>query len=305
MNRTEDTAVADDKGAEKSASFAETLNKKQSEPITIKGLVEAGAHFGHQTTKWNPKMLPFIYGQRNGIHIINLDLTLKAWEAARKFVYDVAARGGSILFVGTKNQARSIIEEQAARAKSYYITNRWLGGTLSNFETIKRSVERMRKLEDLLAKAEEADTDIKLSKKERLMIRRELEKLSDNLGGIRTMRKVPDVLFIVDVAKEAIAVAEARRLHIPVVALVDSNCDPNTIEYPIPSNDDATRTIKLFVTAVADAVIEGQTAYNSRMTTTGQKEKEEEPPSNGSKDIGGENGVHDESSKDLLLSAEV
>lgn len=241
-------------------------------PITIKALIEAGAHFGHQTTKWNPKMLPYIYGERNGIHIINLDLTLKAWEKARKFIHETIASGGNILFVGTKQQAREIVKAESERSESFCVTSRWLGGTLSNFETIKNSIDRMRKLEDLLTKADDETSDVELNKKEKLMIRRQLEKLSANLGGIRNMRKVPDVIFVVDVNKEDIAVAEAEKLHIPVVALVDTNCNPNKIAYPIPSNDDANRTVKLFVSTIADTVIQARAEYRAKVPANDKQE---------------------------------
>ncbi|MBX7136727.1 MAG: 30S ribosomal protein S2 [Oligoflexia bacterium] len=241
--------------------------------VDVKTLLDAGAHFGHQTERWNPKMLPFIYGARNNTHIINLDLTLKAWERARKFVCDVVGRGGNILFVGTKNQARDIVREEAQRCFAFYVTTRWLGGTLSNFQTIKNSIERMKKLEELLAQAEEADSKIKLVKKEKLNISRQLGKLEQSLGGIRFMKRPPDVIFIIDIVKEAIAVAEARRLHIPVVALVDTNADPGLIEFPIPSNDDAAKTLRLFTAAIADAVLEGRAEFESRLPAEGEKEE--------------------------------
>jgi small subunit ribosomal protein S2 len=252
-------------------------------PISVKTLIEAGAHFGHQTTKWNPKMLPYIYGQRNGIHIINLDITLKAWERARKFIYETIASGGNILFVGTKQQAREIVKAESERSESFCVTSRWLGGTLSNFETIKNSIDRMRKLEDLLIKADDENSDVELHKKEKLMIRRQLDKLSANLGGIRNMRKVPDVIFVIDVNKEDIAVAEAEKLHIPVVALVDTNCDPDKIAYAIPSNDDANRTVKLFVSAVADLVIQARAEYKAKVPSQDNREASQSRNSNGTK----------------------
>jgi small subunit ribosomal protein S2 len=279
-----------------------TNHSSTNQSITIKSLVEAGAHFGHQTTKWNPKMLPYIYGARNGIHVINLDLTLKAWEKAKKFIYDIIASGGNLLYVATKQQSREIISQEAARSQSYCVTSRWLGGTLSNFETIKRSIERMRKLEDLLEKAEAANSEMNLHKKEKLMIRRQLEKLSANLGGIRAMKKPPEVLFVVDVAKEAIAVAEARRLHIPVVALVDTNCNPDQIAHAIPSNDDAARTIRLFAAAVADVVIEARAAYQARVPS--EEAREKAVASNGKREIGGDGLISEKpSASDDLMSA--
>ncbi|RMG45548.1 MAG: 30S ribosomal protein S2 [Candidatus Dadabacteria bacterium] len=253
-------------------------------PVTIKALLEAGAHYGHQTDKWNPKMLPYIFCERNGLHIINLDLTLKAWERARKYIVDITSRGGNLLFVGTKNQARKIIEQQATRCGAFYVTSRWLGGTLSNFQTIKNSIDRMRKMEDLLRKAADPESDVKLNKKEQISIKRKLEKLENSIGGIRYMKKVPELIFIVDINKESIAVAEARRLRIPVVALVDTNCDPSSIDFPIPSNDDATRTIQLFAAAVADAVLEGRQVFEM------QRVKKEEAK-NGATDKQDEKGT--------------
>ena len=233
-------------------------------PITIKSLLEAGAHFGHQTQRWNPKMLPYIYAARNGIHIINLDITMRLWLRARKYIVDTASRGGSILIVATKQQAREIVEQEGKRSGAFYVTQRWLGGTLTNFDTIKRSIDRMRKLEEYIAKSELPGSEIKLKKKEKLVITREIGKLESSLGGIRNMRKLPELVFVIDIQKEAIAVAESRRLHIPVIGLVDTNVDPTTIQFPIPSNDDAARTLQLYVAGIADAVIEGRGIYESR-----------------------------------------
>jgi small subunit ribosomal protein S2 len=227
--------------------------------------MDAGAHYGHQTQRWNPKMLPYIYGARNGVHIINLDLTLKKWEVARKYIVDRVALGGSVLFVATKQQAKDIVKEEASRCGAFYVASRWLGGCLSNFQTIKNSIERMRKMENLLAEAAQEGSKIRITKKERLDISRQVEKLEANLGGIRNMKKVPDVIFIVDVVKEQIAIAEANRLHIPVIALVDTNADPGAVSFPIPSNDDAARALKLFLSAAADAVLEGRAIYKARV----------------------------------------
>jgi small subunit ribosomal protein S2 len=230
--------------------------------------MDAGAHFGHQTQRWNPKMLPYIYGARNGVHILNLDVSLKRWEIARKFIVDKIALGGNLLMVGTKTQAREIIEQEATRCGAHFVSSRWLGGALSNFQTIRNSIERMRRRETLLADASVEGSKVRLSKKEKLDISREVKKLNTNLGGLRNMKRVPDVIFIVDIVKEEIAVAEANRLHIPVIALVDTNADPTKVTFPIPSNDDSTRTIKLFAAAVADAVIEGRSIYRSRFAET-------------------------------------
>ncbi len=232
--------------------------------VTVKALLDAGAHFGHQTQRWNPKMLPYIYTERNGIHVINLDLTLKLWQRARKFIVETISRGGTMLLVATKAQAREIMAQEAQRCGAFHVCTRWLGGMLTNFDTIKASIDRMKKLEDYLARAEVPDSQVKLKKKEKLTIARQVEKLNDALGGIRDMRRRPDVIFVIDLAKEAIAIAEARRLHIPVIALVDTNVDPSRIEFPVPSNDDAARTIQLFAAAVADAVIEGKREYEMR-----------------------------------------
>jgi small subunit ribosomal protein S2 len=243
-------------------------------PVTLKTLLEAGAHYGHKVEKWNPKMLPYIFAERSKIHIINLDLTLKFWERARKFIVDIASRGGTVLFVGTKDQAREVIKDAAKRCSAYYVNHRWLGGTLSNFQTIKNSISRMRKLEELLQQADDKDSEIHLGKKEKLGITRQLAKLETNLGGIREMKKIPDLIFVIDINKEAIAVSEGIKLHVPIVGLVDTNTDPARVSFPIPSNDDATRTIVLFVNAVADAVKEGREAYNLRMLETEKVERE-------------------------------
>jgi small subunit ribosomal protein S2 len=210
-------------------------------------------------------MLPYIYGARNGVHIINLDLTMKKWEVARKYIVDRVALGGNVLFVATKLQAKDIVKEEASRCGAFYIASRWLGGCLSNFQTIKNSIERMRKMENLLAESAIEGSKIRITKKERLDISRQVEKLEANLGGIRNMKKVPDVIFLIDVVKEQIAIAEANRLHIPVVALVDTNADPGAVNFPIPSNDDAARTLKLFLSAAADAVLEGRAIYKARV----------------------------------------
>lgn len=230
-------------------------------------------------------MLPYIFGVRNNVHIINLDLTLKQFERARKYICDVVERGGNILFVGTKNQARDLIRTEAQRCGAFHVTTRWLGGTLSNFQTIKNSIDRMRKIEELLLQAQEETSKIKINKKERLNLARELTKLEASLGGIRAMKRVPDVLFVVDIVKETIAVAEARRLHIPVVAMVDTNSDPNQIEFPIACNDDSSKSIRLISSAVCDAVLEGRAAFDQRLATEAQeKEKSKAQAANGGPD---------------------
>jgi len=225
--------------------------------FTMKQLLEAGVHFGHQTRRWHPKMAPYIFGQRNGIHIIDLQKTLKMANEAYQFMRELAGAGGRVLFVGTKRQARDAIHEEAGRAGQYYVNHRWLGGTLTNFATVQQSV---RKMKDLQRQKEEGVLTL-LTKKEALDMERKLEKLERSLGGIRDMLTLPDCLFVVDLRKEALAVAEARRLGIPVVAVVDSNCDPSDVDYIIPGNDDAIRAIRLFCSKMADALIEGGEAW--------------------------------------------
>ncbi len=221
--------------------------------VTIKELLEAGAHFGHQTNRWNPKMKPFIFGVRNGIHIIDVRRTVPMFEKAWKAVYETVAEGGTVLFVGTKRQAQEVIEEEAKRCGMYYVTHRWLGGTLTNFQTIKASIERLRAYE----KMAEDGTYERLTKKEVMRKERQRAKLVRNLGGIRDMTRLPAILFVTDPVKEKIAVAEANRLKIPVVAIADTNCDPDLLDYPIPGNDDAIRSIRLFASRIADACIAG------------------------------------------------
>ena len=240
--------------------MTEENTKKEYTPVqvTLESLLAAGAHFGHKAENWNPQMLPYIYGKRNNVYVINLDLTVDYWRKAQEAVKKAASEGKTFLFVGTKDQAREAVQEAAERCGAFYINYRWLGGALTNFETIKKSINRMSKMESLLEKAEDPESDIKLGKKERLEIRRKLEKLSVNLGGIRDMKRPPDVIFIVDINKDSIAVQEAKRLHIPIVALIDTNTDPMLVDYKIPSNDDSKRAISLFANAVSDAVVAGR-----------------------------------------------
>ncbi len=215
-------------------------------------LLEAGVHFGHQTRRWNPKMKPYIFGKRNGIYIIDLQRTLKLAKEALDFAHSLAAEGKRLLFVGTKRQAQEAIAEEAARCGGYHVTHRWLGGTLTNFVTLRTSIERLKETEARLA-----DPGSQLSKKERLRFEREQTKMVRNLDGIRNMGELPDALFVVDPKKEAIAVAEANKLGIPVIAIVDTNCDPELVDYVIPGNDDAIRSIRLFASKVADAYLDG------------------------------------------------
>ena len=220
--------------------------------ITMKSLLEAGVHFGHQTKRWNPKMGKYIYAARNDIHIIDLQLSVELVEKAYAFIRDVAKSGKSILFVGTKKQAQDAIREEATRCGMYYMNQRWLGGTLTNFKTIQSRIARLNKINQM----EELGEFELLPKKEVAMLNVEREKLEANLGGIKDMKELPGAMFVVDLKKEEIAVKEARRLHIPIVGLVDTNCDPDLVDYVIPGNDDAIRAIKLISSVIANAVIE-------------------------------------------------
>ncbi len=221
--------------------------------ISMKQLLEAGVHFGHQTRRWNPKMSRFIFTERNGIYIIDLQKTVHKVDEAYNFVKSVAAEGKDILFVGTKKQAQEAIKDEALRCGMFYVNERWLGGMLTNFKTIQTRIRRLRELE----KMQEDGTFDKLPKKEVAMLNNEMEKLERFLGGIKDMKRQPGAMFIVDPKKERIAVAEAKRLHIPIIAIVDTNCDPDEIDYPIPGNDDAIRAVRLLTGKMADAVIEG------------------------------------------------
>ncbi len=222
--------------------------------VSMKQLLEAGVHFGHQTRRWNPKMAEYIFTERNGIYIIDLQKTVKKIEEAYMFVRDVAAEGGNILFVGTKKQAQDAIKEEALRAEMYYVNVRWLGGMLTNFKTIKKSIQKLNNLNKM---AEDGTFDL-LPKKEVAAMQKEMADLEKNLGGIKNMKGLPSCIFIVDPKKEKNAVDEARKLGIPIVAIVDTNCDPDEVDYVIPGNDDAIRAIKLIASTLADAVIEGK-----------------------------------------------
>lgn len=222
--------------------------------ISMKQLLEAGVHFGHQTRRWNPKMAPYIFTERNGIYIIDLQKTVKKVEEAYNFVREVAAEGKTILFVGTKKQAQDAVKEEAIRSDMYYVNERWLGGMLTNFQTIQRRINRLRELENMEAKG----MFEVLPKKEVIALKHEMDRLQKFLGGIKNMNKLPGALFIIDPRKERIAVAEARNLGIPIVAIVDTNCDPDEIDHVIPGNDDAIRAVKLLTAKMADAVLEGR-----------------------------------------------
>lgn len=229
--------------------------------IGMREMLEAGAHFGHQTRRWNPKMRKFIFGPRNGIHIIDLQQTLVLFRDAYNHVADVVSKGGKVLFVGTKKQAQDVVAEEAARAGQYYVNNRWLGGMLTNFKTVRQSVERLRAIEQM----SQDGTFEKLPKKEVIQLTRELGKLEKNLAGVKDMTKLPKVIFIIDPNKEHIAVDEARKLGIKVVATLDTNCDPDVIDFPIPANDDSIRSIRLFANKMADACLEGAARYQEEL----------------------------------------
>jgi small subunit ribosomal protein S2 len=239
--------------------------------VTMKELLEAGVHFGHQTKRWNPKMKPYIFGARNGIYIIDLQKTVRMFKTAYDFVVDTAASGKSVLFVGTKKQAREAIYEEANRCEMYYVQNRWLGGMLTNFQTIKKSIDRLNYLNTI-----ELDGTINLfPKKERLKLAKERAKLDSTLGGIRTMSKLPGAILVIDPKNEAIAVREGKRLNIPIVSIVDTNCDPDEVDYVIPGNDDAIRAIRLITSRMADACIEGQKRFSEKQQARTDKGQEE------------------------------
>ncbi len=240
--------------------------------LTMKQLLEAGVHFGHQTRRWNPKMKPFIFGERNGIHIIDLQQTVKLFDVAYDFIVDTVANGGKVLFVGTKRQAQDTIKEEAERCGMFYVNHRWLGGTLTNFRTIRRSIEKLKKIEGWF----EDGTIERFPKKERLKLERLKQKLERNLGGIKEMEELPQAIYIVDPKKEHIAVLEARKLGIPIVAIVDTNCDPDLIDYIIPGNDDAIRAIKLLTSKIADACLEGKSLWEEKLQAETDKEIEAE-----------------------------
>ncbi len=240
--------------------------------ITMREMLDAGVHFGHQTQRWNPKMKPYVYTDRGGIHIIDLQKSVVHARRAAEKVKEVAAQGGRMIFVGTKKQAVEPIKEASAKCGQFYVTKRWLGGTLTNFQTVKSSIDRLKKIDQMREKGE---LDY-LSKKERASMEKEYGKLSEYLDGIREMKEAPELLFVVDLTKEHIAVAEARRLGIPVVGIADTNSDPEVIEFPIPGNDDAIRSIKLFADMAAEAYLEGAKLWEEKVRAMGQQQKEEE-----------------------------
>ncbi|MCK5128781.1 MAG: 30S ribosomal protein S2 [Clostridiales bacterium] len=260
--------------------------------ISMKQLLEAGVHFGHQTRRWNPKMKPYIFAERNGIYIIDLQKTVKLADKAYNFVKEVAENGGTVLFVGTKKQAQESVTTEAKRCGMFFVNNRWLGGTLTNFNTIKKRINR---LHELYRMEENGQFDL-LPKKEVIKLKLQRDKLEKNLGGIKDMKKVPDALFVVDTKKEHLAIAEAKKLGIPIVAIVDTNCDPDEADYIIPGNDDAIRAVKLISAAMASAVIEGrqgesfdedapEAAEVAKTETTATEETKEKEPKKETKEV--------------------
>lgn len=238
--------------------------------VTMKEMLDAGVHFGHQTQRWNPKMKPYVYTSRGGIHIIDLQKTVVRANKAADFVKEVAANGGRLIFVGTKKQAIEPIQEAAAKCGQYFVTKRWLGGMMTNFETIKSSIDRLRKIDTMKEKGEFNF----LTKKERAKLEKEYIRLTDFLSGIRDMKEMPSAMFVVDLPKEHIAVAEAKRLGIPVVAIADTNSDPESVEHAIPGNDDAIRSIKLFSNLIADAYLEGAKEWEGKLRTMTDKQSD-------------------------------
>lgn len=235
------------------ATESTTTPRDPSQPLTVRDLFEAGVHFGHQTKRWNPKMRPYIYGARSGIHIVDLDQTVQLFKKASDFAADCVARGGHILYVGTKRQAAEIVREEAARGGQFHVTNRWLGGTLTNFRTMKGGLERLKSIERM----SEDGTYDQIPKKETVKLEKERARLEKYIGGMKGMASVPAAVFVIDPSQEAIAVSEARRLHLPVIAITDTNCDPDLIDFVIPGNDDAIRSIRLITGAITDACIYG------------------------------------------------
>jgi small subunit ribosomal protein S2 len=257
------------------AAMAEGLT---ATPLGVRSLLEAGAHFGHQTHRWNPRMKPFIFGERNGVHILDLDQTLERFREALDFVRETAAEGGKVLFVGTKRQAAPAIQTEATRGSQLYVNNRWLGGTLTNFRTVRKSLDRFKELLEIL---ESEEKSAELSKKERSRISREVERHRKGLEGLREMTRLPAALFVIDVKREHIAVSEAQRLGIPIVAVVDSNCDPDGIDFVIPGNDDATRAIQLYAFHVANACLEGAQLHEERVRSEASAESGARRPEEG------------------------
>ena len=240
--------------------------------VSMKQMLETGVHFGHQTRRWNPKMRPFIFGARNGIHIIDLQQTVKLFRTAHDMVVDTVANGGRVMFIGTKRQAQEAVAVEAGRAGQFYVTNRWMGGTLTNFFTIQKSIDRLKKLEAMFADG----TVNRYQKKEILSLQREMEKLEATLGGIKHMDRLPQLAFVIDPKREEIAIKECRKLGIPIVAVTDTNCDPDEVDYVIPANDDAIRAIRLIASTMANAVQEGRQGADAEAAEEGAAEAEAE-----------------------------
>ncbi len=250
-NETDNTSVTLQNAMD--TTMQEAMRASSEPPLSIRSMLEAGVHFGHQTNRWNPKMKSFIFGARNGIHIIDLQQTVRLFQKAYQFILNLVAKGESVLFVGTKKQCQELVQQEAARAGMFYVNNRWLGGTLTNFKTVKASIERLRDIEKMAADG----TFEQMNKKEVLMWQREQEKLEKALGGIKTMTRLPGALFVIDAKKEHLAIIEARKLRIPVIAIADTNADPDLIDYLVPGNDDALRSVQVILGKVADACIAG------------------------------------------------
>ncbi len=252
--------------------------------LTIRDLLEAGVHFGHQTRRWNPRMKRFLFGERNGVHIVDLDQTLPRFQKALDFLRETVASGGKVLFVSTKRQAQAFVETEAQRCEQYYVSRRWLGGMLTNFKTVRKSIELFKEQLELVGDAEKA---AELSKKALSGVNRSIEKYKKSLDGIKEMTRLPDAVFIVDVGRESIAVKEANRLGIPIVAIVDSNCDPESIDFVVPGNDDSTRAIQLYCQRVADACAEGARIFNERV----QSEVSEQERARGTSEVSEKTGT--------------
>ncbi len=248
--------------AEASAAAGQAAMDVPKQDVSIRSLLEAGVHFGHQTRRWDPRMRKYIFGSRNGTHILDLDQTLPRLKSGLDYVREVTSDGGLVLFVGTKRQAAGIIEAEAKRAGQHYVNNRWLGGMLTNWKTVKKSIDTYKSLLEILGDEEKKD---QYSKKELARISRQVEKYAKSLAGIREMPRQPDAIFVIDVSKESIAISEAQRLSIPILAVVDSNCNPTGIDFVVPGNDDAIRSIELYCRAVADACIEGEQAHQAKL----------------------------------------
>lgn len=248
------------------------------EDVLIKQLLEAGVHFGHQTKRWDPRMKKFIFGQRSGVYIIDLQQTAQLLKAACDFFTDLTASGGKVLFVGTKKQARDVVSSEAARCNMFYVTNRWLGGALTNFETIRKSVKYLEESEAVIEAAQKPEKTVSITKKELSVLGKKVVKLNKNLGGVRSMAELPQALFVIDPKREQIAINEARKLQIPVAALIDTNCNPDGLDYPIPGNDDALRSIKLITTLITEAILKGQKKHAKLELAKQEKETAEEKP---------------------------